>query len=37
MSRTAGVPSYLAQVMVATALLTMVTAIMLSRYRIRWR
>jgi simple sugar transport system permease protein len=37
MSRTAGVPSYIAQVMVATALLTMVTAIMLSRYRIRWR
>jgi ABC-type uncharacterized transport system permease subunit len=37
MSRSAGVPSYIAQVMVATALLTMVTAIMLSRYRIRWR
>jgi ABC-type uncharacterized transport system permease subunit len=37
MSRTAGVPSYIAQVMVATALLTMVTAIMLTRYRIRWR
>lgn len=37
MSRSAGVPSYIAEVMVATALLTMVTAIMLSRYRIRWR
>lgn len=37
MSRSAGVPSYIAQVMVATSLLTMVTAIMLSRYRIRWR
>lgn len=37
MSRTAGVPSYIANVMVATALLTMVTAIMLSRFRIRWR
>ncbi|MAW88014.1 MAG: ABC transporter permease [Phyllobacteriaceae bacterium] len=37
MSRSAGVPSYIAQVMVAAALLTMVAAIMLSRYRIRWR
>lgn len=37
MSRSASVPSYIAQVMVATALLTMVTAIMLSRYRIRMR
>ena len=37
MSRATRVPSYIAQVMVATALLTMVTAIMLSRYRIRWR
>ena len=37
MSRTAGVPSYIAQVMVATALLTMVVAIMLARFRIRWR
>ncbi len=37
MSRTAGVPSYIANVMVATALLAMVTAIMLSRYRVRWR
>jgi general nucleoside transport system permease protein len=37
MSRAAGVPSYIAQVMVATALLTMVTAIMLSRFRIKWR
>ena len=37
MSRTAGVPSYIAQVMVATALLTMVVAIMLTRFRVRWR
>ena len=37
MSRTAGVPSYIAHVMVATSLLTMVTAIMLTSYRVRWR
>ncbi|SNY91337.1 simple sugar transport system permease protein [Cohaesibacter sp. ES.047] len=37
MSRSAGVPSYIADVMVATALLTMVVAIMLTRYRVRWR
>lgn len=37
MSRSAGVPSYIANVMVATALLTMVVAILLSRYRVRWR
>jgi simple sugar transport system permease protein len=37
MSRVAGVPSYIANVMVATALLTMVTAIMLTRFRVRWR
>ncbi|WP_424927059.1 ABC transporter permease [Amaricoccus tamworthensis] len=37
MSRSSGVPSYIADVMTATALLTMVTAIMLTRYRIRWR
>jgi general nucleoside transport system permease protein len=37
MSRTAGVPSYIADVMVATALLTMVAALMLTRRRIRWR
>jgi general nucleoside transport system permease protein len=37
MSRAAGVPSYIANVMVATSLLAMVTAIMLSRYRVRWR
>lgn len=37
MSRTAGVPSYIAQVMVAVSLLAMVTALMLTRYRIRWR
>lgn len=37
MSRSAGVPSYIAQVMVATSLLCMVTAVMLTRFRIRWR
>ncbi len=37
MSRAAGVPSYIAEVMVATALLTMVVAIMLTRWRVRWR
>jgi general nucleoside transport system permease protein len=37
MSRTAGVPSYIAQVMVAASLLSMVTAVMLTRWRIRWR
>ncbi|MEM1049707.1 MAG: ABC transporter permease [Pseudomonadota bacterium] len=37
MSRSAKVPSYIADVMTATALLTMVAAIMLARYRVRWR
>lgn len=37
MSRTAGVPSYIAQVMVATALLSMVTAVMFTQYRLRWK
>jgi ABC-type uncharacterized transport system permease subunit len=37
MSRTAGVPSYIADVMVATALLTMVTAILMSRFKVRWK
>lgn len=37
MSRTAGVPSYIADVTVAAALLCMVTALMFTRYRIRWR
>ncbi|PSJ56963.1 ABC transporter permease [Kumtagia ephedrae] len=37
MSRSAGVPSYIADVMVATALLTMVVAILLTRFRVRWR
>ncbi len=36
MSRTAGVPSYIAQVMVAVSLLSMVTAVMFTRYRMRW-
>jgi general nucleoside transport system permease protein len=37
MSRTAGVPSYIAQVMVAVSLLAMVTSVMLTQYRIKWR
>jgi simple sugar transport system permease protein len=37
MSRSANVPSYIAQVMVATSLLSMVTAVMFTRYRVRWR
>lgn len=37
MSRAAGVPSYIANVMVATALLAMVTAMMLTHYRVKWR
>jgi general nucleoside transport system permease protein len=37
MSRSAGVPSYIADVMVATALLTMVTALMLTHRRVRWK
>ncbi|HMQ95449.1 MAG TPA: ABC transporter permease, partial [Amaricoccus sp.] len=37
MSRAVGVPSYIAEVMTATALLTMGTAIVFTRYRIRWR
>ncbi len=37
MSRAAGVPSYIADVLLAAALLFMVVAVGLSRYRIRWR
>ena len=37
MSRSAGVPSYIADVMVATALLTMVVAMLFMRFRLRWR
>ena len=37
MSRSANVPSYIAQVMVAASLLSMVTAVMFTRYRLRWR
>ncbi|WP_071796642.1 ABC transporter permease [Natronohydrobacter thiooxidans] len=36
MSRAAGVPTYIANIMLATALLTMVLAIALTRYRLRW-
>ncbi len=35
MSRAAGVPSYIADILVATALLTMVAALKLTRFRIR--
>lgn len=37
MSRQAGVPSYIAHVMVATALLTMVVAMLFTRFRVHWR
>ncbi len=37
MSRGVGVPSYIADVIVATALLTMLAALLLLRYRVRWR
>jgi simple sugar transport system permease protein len=37
MSRSAGVPNYIADVMVATSLLTMVLAMMIIRFRLRWR
>lgn len=37
MSRSAGVPSYIADVMVATSLLSMVVAILLARFRVRWK
>lgn len=37
MSRAAGVPSYIADILLATALLTMVLALGLTRWRIRWR
>ncbi|MEP2027110.1 MAG: ABC transporter permease [Paracoccaceae bacterium] len=36
MSRAVGVPTYLADIMLATALLMMVLAIMLTRFRVRW-
>ena len=37
MSRSTSVPNYIADVMVATSLLTMVVAMMLTRFRLRWR
>jgi simple sugar transport system permease protein len=37
MSRTVGVPNYIANVMVATALLTMVTAMLFTRFRLKLR
>jgi simple sugar transport system permease protein len=36
MSRVVGVPNYIAHVMVATALLTMVVAMLFTRFRVRW-
>jgi simple sugar transport system permease protein len=37
MSRAVGVPTYLADVIVAVALLSMLVATLLTRYRVRWR
>ena len=37
MSRAAGVPTYIADILLATALLTMVLAIRLTRTRVQWR
>lgn len=37
MSRSVGVPNYIANVMVATALLTMVSAMLFTRFRLKWR
>lgn len=37
MSRSAGVPTYIADILMATALLTMVLALKLTRTKIRWR
>lgn len=37
MSRAAGVPSYIADMLLATALLLMVLALPLTRFRIRWK
>jgi general nucleoside transport system permease protein len=37
MSRTAGVPSYIAPVIVAASMLSMVTAVKLIHFRLRWR
>jgi simple sugar transport system permease protein len=37
MSRAADVPTYIADIMLASSLLTMVLAIALTRFRVRWR
>jgi general nucleoside transport system permease protein len=37
MSRAVGVPTYIADVIVATSLLAMLVAVMLAQYRVRWR
>jgi simple sugar transport system permease protein len=36
MSRAVGVPTYLADVIVAVSLLSMLVATMLARYKVRW-
>ena len=36
MSRAVGVPTFLADVIVAVSLLSMLVATMLARYRVRW-
>jgi simple sugar transport system permease protein len=37
MSRVVGVPTYIADVIVAASLLSMLVALMLAQYRLRWR
>jgi simple sugar transport system permease protein len=37
MSRSAGVPSYIANVMVAVSLLSMVVAVMFTRFKVAWK
>jgi general nucleoside transport system permease protein len=37
MSRVVGVPTYIADVIVAASLLNMLVAVMLAQYRLRWR
>jgi simple sugar transport system permease protein len=37
MSRAVAVPTYIADVIVAVALLSMLVAMQLTRYRLRWR
>jgi general nucleoside transport system permease protein len=37
MSRAVGVPTYIADVIVAASLMSMLVAVMLAQYRLRWR